>query len=91
MFAITMTTNNKTFTFSMMSTFTRIIIMFVFPPVVMILTFTRTTTMFPPIVMILAFTRMTTMFPTVITPTHFYTSSQTRVILFYVLIEKMLV
>lgn len=75
MFAITMTTNNKTFTFSMMSTSTRIIIMFVFPPVVMILTFTRTTTMFP----------------TVITPTHFYTSSQTRVILFYVLIEKMLV
>ncbi|PFA83816.1 hypothetical protein CN321_17905 [Bacillus thuringiensis] len=91
MFAITMTTNNKTFTFSMMSISTRIIIMFVFPPVVMILTFTRTTTMFPPVVMILAFTRMTTMFPTVITPTHFYTSSQTRVILFYVLIEKMLV
>ncbi|PFB23259.1 hypothetical protein CN412_21765 [Bacillus cereus] len=75
MFTITMTTNNKTFTFSMMSTSTRIIIMFVFPPVVMIL----------------AFTRMTTMFPTVIIPTHFYTSSQTRVILFYVLIEKMLV
>ncbi|PNK22848.1 hypothetical protein CBR59_29815 [Bacillus thuringiensis] len=74
-----------------MSTSTRIIIMFVFPPVVMILTFTRTTTMFPPVVMIFAFTRMTTMFPTIIIPTHFYTSSQTRVILFYVLIEKMLV
>lgn len=91
MFAITMTTNKKTFTFSMMSTSTRIIIMFVFPPVVMILTFTRMTTMFPPVVMIFAFTRMTTMFPTIIIPTHFYTSSQTRVILFYVLIEKMLV
>ncbi|WP_423748522.1 hypothetical protein [Bacillus cereus] len=65
--------------------------MFVFPPVVMILTFTRTTTIFPPVIMTLTFTRMTTMFPPVITPTHFYTSSQTRVILFYVLIEKMLV
>lgn len=81
MFAITMTTNNKTFTFfmfppvAMMSTLTRIIITFVFPPVVMILTFIR----------------MTTMFPTIIIPTHFYTSSRTRVILFYALIEKMLV
>jgi len=86
MFAITMKTNETTSTtmFSLTSTRTTITMTF---------TLTRITVVFifPRIATVLTFTRIITTLRTVTTPTHFYTSLRIRDILFYVLIEKVLV
>ncbi|HFK1784794.1 MULTISPECIES: hypothetical protein [Bacillus cereus group] len=67
-------------------TFTKMVMVFMFTAMIMILMLTAMITMF-----MLTTTVMMFMLTAIIIPIHFYTSYQTRVILFYVLIANMLV
>lgn len=92
---VTMTTN-KTFTkMFMVFMFTTMIMMFMLRTLVMMFMLTTMITMLMLTAMItmLMLTTMVMMFmlTAIIIPIHFYTSYQTRVILFYVLIGNMLV
>ncbi|KLA26767.1 MULTISPECIES: hypothetical protein [Bacillus cereus group] len=79
-------TTNKTFTKTVMVFITTMIMMFMLTAMIMMLMLTAIITMLMLTTMVMMF-----MLTAIIIPIHFYTSYQTRVILFYVLIGNMLV